>query len=164
MVLCCLHCAAAPRPLPAGARPAAPRLVTREPCVAPALLVITAVLQSMGVYPYFQDGITLAPGSCFPILFGLTAMYLSARAVPGSWHRARGRADPVRGTAGAVPGGHQPAAAVLLHDHHLLHRLRAARGRVRAADRRAAREERPGSRSSTRTSRTQDADEPPLIP
>ena len=51
--------------------------------VAPALLVITAVLQSMGVYPYFQDGITLAGQLLFPILFGLTAMYLSRKGRPG---------------------------------------------------------------------------------
>ena len=50
---------------------------------APALLVVTAVLQAMGVYPYVQDGITLAGQLLFPILFALTAMYLSRKGRPG---------------------------------------------------------------------------------
>ncbi|RKQ33734.1 hypothetical protein [Kocuria tytonis] len=51
--------------------------------VAPVLLVVTAVIQSMGVYPYVQDGITLAGQLLFPILFALTAMYLSRKGRPG---------------------------------------------------------------------------------
>ncbi|MGX0887947.1 MFS family permease [Kocuria rhizophila] len=50
---------------------------------APALLVVTAVLQAMGVYPYVQDGITLAGQLLFPILFALTSMYLSRKGRPG---------------------------------------------------------------------------------
>lgn len=51
--------------------------------VAPVLLVITAVVQAMGFFPYVQDGITLAGQLLFPILFALAAMYLSRRGRPG---------------------------------------------------------------------------------
>lgn len=50
--------------------------------VAPLLLMVTAAVQAMGVYPYLQDGITLAGQLLFPILFALGAAYLSFRGRP----------------------------------------------------------------------------------
>lgn len=51
--------------------------------VAPLLLVVTAAVQAMGVYPYVQDGITLAGQLLFPILFALGAAYLARKGRPG---------------------------------------------------------------------------------
>ena len=58
--------------------------------LAPVLLVVTAILQAMGVYPYVQDGITLAGQLLFPILFALMAVYLSRRGRPGAFGTAHG--------------------------------------------------------------------------
>lgn len=53
--------------------------------IAPILLVATALLQSMGLFPYHGDGITLAGQLLFPILFALLAMYLSTKGTPGAF-------------------------------------------------------------------------------
>lgn len=53
--------------------------------VAPLLLVITALIQAMGLYPYHRDGITLTGQLLFPIVFGLMAMYLARRGRPGAF-------------------------------------------------------------------------------
>ena len=53
--------------------------------IAPILLVATALIQSMGLYPYHGDGITLAGQLLFPILFALMAMYLSTKGVHGAF-------------------------------------------------------------------------------
>lgn len=53
--------------------------------IAPVLLVATALLQSMGLFPYHGDGITLAGQLLFPILFALMAMYLSTKGTPGAF-------------------------------------------------------------------------------
>lgn len=53
--------------------------------VAPLLLVITALIQSMGLFPYHGDGITLVGQLLFPILFGLMSVFLARRGVPGAF-------------------------------------------------------------------------------
>lgn len=53
--------------------------------IAPILLVATALIQSMGLFPYHGDGITLAGQLLFPILFALMAMYLSTKGLPGAF-------------------------------------------------------------------------------
>ena len=56
--------------------------------VAPVRLVITALVQAMGIYPYVQDGITLTGQLLFPILFALAAMYLARKGRPGAFGTA----------------------------------------------------------------------------
>ena len=53
--------------------------------LAPPLLVITTLIQAMGLYPYHRDGITLAGQLLFPILFGLMALYLARKGRPGAF-------------------------------------------------------------------------------
>lgn len=53
--------------------------------LAPLLLVITALIQAMGLYPYHRDGITLTGQLLFPIVFGLMALYLARKGRPGAF-------------------------------------------------------------------------------
>ena len=56
--------------------------------LAPLLLVITALIQAMGLYPYHRDGITLTGQLLFPIVFGLLALYLARKGRPGAFGAA----------------------------------------------------------------------------
>lgn len=56
--------------------------------LAPLLLVLTALIQAMGLYPYHRDGITLTGQLLFPIVFGLMAPYLARKGRPGAFATA----------------------------------------------------------------------------
>lgn len=78
------------RALPGGVARGAPRLdwCVMKSIVAPLLLVVTAAVQAMGIYPYVQDGITLTGQLLFPILFALGAAYLARKGRPGAFGTA----------------------------------------------------------------------------